>query len=416
MKRLLLTISVVFIAYSLQLYAGGFQQNQHGARAKAMGGAFTAVANDPSAIYWNGAGLTQFSGTKLMIGTHILAPASTFRGVAPSTEYSYMESQIFTPTHLFISHTLDNGLAFGLGFTQPFGSGTKWGEDWVGRYIATQTKLQTFVLLPTVAYEFYDGFSVSATFVYSWANVLIERMITQYPFEGDAKVSLEGDASSAFGYNFGLMGKPTDWLTLGVSFRSEVEYNFEGTATTTGSDVLAANFPQGDIAATLVTPMNITGGIAVDLTDRLKISMDYQWVGWSSYDVLAVDFADEQYADVSSPREYKDSYILRFGGEYRFIDEFALLAGIYYDKMPVETERLNPSLPDADRIAYNIGFTARLSNSFSVTGAFMYLRGEQTTVTDSKENYYPITGTFVPFNGTYNSNAKILSLSLQYDF
>ena len=414
MKRLLLTISVVFIAYSLQLYAGGFQQNQHGARAKALGGAFTALANDPSAIYWNGAGLTQFSGTRLMLGTHILAPASTFRGVAPSTTNYDMESQIFTPTHLFVSHTLDNGWAFGLGFTQPFGSGTKWGEDWVGKYVATETKLQTFVFLPTVAYEFYKGYSVSATLVYSFANVLIERMITQYPFEGDAKISLEGDAGSAFGYNFGLMGKPLDWLTLGVSLRSEVEYNFEGTATTTGSEVLAANFPKGDITATLVTPMNITGGVAAVVTDQIILSMDYQWVGWSSYDVLAVEFAD--YPDVSSPREYKDSYILRFGAQYQYNENFALLGGVYFDKMPVETELLNPSLPDSDRLGFSFGVNAQITEHFSLTGSYMFLRGEQTTVSDSKVNYYPITGSEAMFNGTYNSKANIFSLSLQYDF
>src|SRR5690606_7644200 len=113
---------------------------------------------------------------------------------------SFMETQLFTPSHFFASHGFDNGLAIGLGFTTPFGSGTKWSEDWVGRYITTETKLQTFNLMPTVAYEFFDGFSASASFVYSFANVLIERMIPQYPFEGDAKISLDGDDTFAFGY------------------------------------------------------------------------------------------------------------------------------------------------------------------------------------------------------------------------
>lgn len=416
MKQLLLLFTVVLFAFSNIVFAGGFQQNQHGARAKALGGAFTALANDPSAIYWNGAGLTQLSGTKVMLGTHLLFPATTFRGVAPSKDYSFMESQMFTPTHLFASHNFDNGLAIGLGFTQPYGSGTKWSEDWLGRYISTETKLQTFILMPTVAYEFFDGFSLSASFIYSFANVLIERMIPQYPFEGDAKISLEGDDTFAFGYNFGLMYKPVDWFTVGGSFRSEVEYGFEGTATTTGAPQLASRFPQGDISAELTTPMNIVGGIAVNVTNDLTLSADYQWVGWSSYDVLDVDFVDENYPDASSPRDYKDSYILRFGAQYDMLDEFSVMGGVYYDAIPVETDRLNPSLPDANRIAFSLGFTARLTSHFSLTGSFLYLRGEQTTVTDSKENYYPVTGSFVPFNGTYNTNAKILSMSLQYDF
>lgn len=416
MKKSLFTISVLLVVYTFTVYAGGFQQNQHGARAKAMGGAFTAVANDPSAIYWNGAGLTQLKGTHLMLGTHLLTPASTFRGIAPSTAYSYMESQMFTPTHLFASHKLDNRLAIGLGFTSPYGSGTKWNEDWVGRYITTETKLQTFVLMPTVAYEIFNGFSLSASFVYSFANVLIERMIPQYPFEGDAKISLEGDENFAYGYNFGLMYKPLNWLSIGGAFRSEVEYNFEGTATAFGAPQLVDRFPKGDISATLVTPMNIVGGLAVDVTDRFKLSADFQWVGWSSYDVLAVEFSD--YPDISSPRDYEDAYIVRFGGEYQLIDDFAVMGGIYYDKIPVQPERLNPSLPDADRLGLSLGFNAKLFSGFSLTGAFLYVRGQQTTVTDSKENAYPVSGRdfFVPFNGTYNSNAKIVSLSLQYDF
>lgn len=416
MKRIIVTISFLLLTFTFQIYAGGFQQNQHGARAKAMGGAFTAVASDPSAIYWNGAGLTQLKGTHLMLGTHLLTPSSTFRGIAPSKEYSFMETQLFTPSHFFASHNFDNGLAIGLGFTSPYGSGTKWSEDWTGRYITTETKLQTFILMPTVAYEIFDGFSLSASFIYSWANVLIERMIPQYPFTGDAKISLEGDESFAYGYNFGLMFKPVDWLSIGGSFRSEVEYGFEGSATATGSPQLIDRFPKGDISATLVTPMNIVGGIAVDVTDRFKLSADYQFVGWSSYDELAVDFAD--YPDISSPREYEDTYIVRFGSSYQLVDEFTIMAGIYYDNIPVKPERLNPSLPDANRLGFSAGFTAQLFRGFSLTGAFLYVRGEQTTVTESKENAYPASGTnfFVPFNGTYNSNAKIVSLSLQYDF
>lgn len=39
-------------------YAGAFMENGGGARALAMGGAFTAVADDPSATFWNPAGLS----------------------------------------------------------------------------------------------------------------------------------------------------------------------------------------------------------------------------------------------------------------------------------------------------------------------------------------------------------------------
>jgi len=64
--------------------AGGFQINEHGARAMGLGGAFTAIANDASSIYWNNAGMTQLTGTNFMLGTALIAPSYECRGVTPA--------------------------------------------------------------------------------------------------------------------------------------------------------------------------------------------------------------------------------------------------------------------------------------------------------------------------------------------
>lgn len=64
-------ISVIFIslllvtnisASSFKKYAGEFMYLGAGSRGTAMGGAFTALANDVSAIYWNPAGLMEANG------------------------------------------------------------------------------------------------------------------------------------------------------------------------------------------------------------------------------------------------------------------------------------------------------------------------------------------------------------------
>jgi len=48
-------------------FAGAFMENGGGARALGMGGAFTSIADDPSATFWNPAGLGQISSPELMI-------------------------------------------------------------------------------------------------------------------------------------------------------------------------------------------------------------------------------------------------------------------------------------------------------------------------------------------------------------
>ena len=395
------------------IMAGGFQINEHGARAMGLGGAFTAIANDASSIYWNNAGMTQLSGTNFMLGTALIAPSSEFRGVTPAVNKNYMKSDIFFPSHLFITHSVNESFAVGIGLTTPFGLGTEWSEGWVGRYLALKTKLTTFWVPVTAAYKILDNLSIGASFVYSFADVTITQNSSQAPFEGDAYVELDGSDNAAFGYTVGLMYKPIKELSIGVSFRSEVSYEFEGTATTTGAEQLMeiGALPNGDITADLTTPMNIVGGIAVQVVPQLLLSADFQWVGWSSYDTLAVNFVDDPEDDVASPRLYKDSYIIRFGVQYDVSDQFSLLGGIYYDQMPVEPQYVNPSLPDTDRLGFSIGAEAHLSNQFSLSGSYLFIRGEQLTVTDSEEIY---TIGNSPFNGTYNSSANLLSLSLNY--
>ena len=395
------------------ILAGGFQINEHGAKAMGLGGAFTAVANDASAIYWNSAGMTQLSGTNFLLGSALISPSSSFRGVSPSVEVNRMKSQAFFPSHLFITHSFNESFSAGLGLTTPFGLGTHWKDGWVGRYLALETELKTFWVPITFAYSPVENFSIGAGFIYSFADVLITRNNSQAPFAGDAYVELEGNDNLAYGYTFSLMYKPIKEFSIGASFRSEVEYEFEGSASVTGAEQLqeVGAFPGGDVTAKLTTPMNIVGGIAYQVIPQLRLSADFQWIGWSSYDSLNVDFVDPETEDSKSARLYKDTYIIRFGAQYNITDEISILGGVYFDKMPVDPEYVSPSLPDSDRLGLSIGADAKIFDRFGVSGSYLFIRAKELTVTNSQEIY---TAGDSPFNGTYNSSANLLSLSLYY--
>jgi long-chain fatty acid transport protein len=410
MKRIIPSI-LSAVLFSFTAYAGGFQLNEHGARALAMGDAFTAVANDASAIYWNGAGLTQIEGTNFLVGTTMITPGSSFEQVGTGTKYE-AERQYFFPTHVFAAHKISSKFAAGIGFTSPFGLGTKWGDDWAGRYLALETTLKIFTISPVVAYSVTDELSLSAGFVYSWANVLITQK-TQKPAVlggGDAFISLKGDDNSAFGYNFGIMYKPYKDLSIGASFHSQVDYSFDGTATSESVPAAAAAlFPHGDLNAELKTPFNLAAGIAYNVSPDLLLAFDVQVVGWSSYDTLKVNFKEATVTDIASPRLYDNSFILRLGGDYKASDDLNILAGIYYDKNPVDKEMISPSLPEGNRLGFSAGINYSLTSSLDISAAYLYIYTFETEVTNSKQK----VGT-APFNGTYNINAHAASVSLSY--
>src|SRR5512145_2712638 len=64
------------------VWGGGFQVPTHSARAGGRGDAFTAQADDPSAIYYNPAGLTQVQGTQASTGLYAIFPRFGFDGPA----------------------------------------------------------------------------------------------------------------------------------------------------------------------------------------------------------------------------------------------------------------------------------------------------------------------------------------------
>lgn len=412
MKKIFTYLWVVLSLSSSALYAGGFQLNQHGAKASGMSGAFTAVANDPSAVYWNPAGLSFIKGTHFMISSHLVTPSSSFRGISPAIDEYKVVKRTFYPSNFFASHSIDDNWAVGIGFTVPFGLGTKWDEDWVGRYLAVETELQIFTLTPTVSYKITDALSVGAGFNYSFANVKIVQKTPQTPFAGDAKINLDGKDKSAFGYSFGLMFKATEDLTLGASFQSNIDYDFSGSANSEGAQQLidAKRLPVGDVIAKLKTPFNLAVGAAYNLNKDWLISADFQYVGWSSYDSLKVDFVDPAYNDIASPRLYRNSFIIRFGTDYKLSDDFSIRGGLYYDRKPVEDDMVAPSLPETDRIGMTIGAEYSLMKNLSVRGSFLYIRGNELKVENSKQFIHGNT----PFNGVYNINATVLSIGLLY--
>ena len=410
MKLKIFTLFILLSFGTGSIFAGGFQINEHGSKAMGMGGAFTAVVNDASAVYWNSAAMSFMEGTNFIVGAALIGPSTTFRGVTPSINKSSMTRQVFYVPHFFLTHKISESFSVGLGASVPFGLGTLWDDEWVGRYLAVETEVTTIAVPLVVSWKIGDNFSISAGGSYHHASVLIKQAVSTSPFE-DAFVNLEGEESSAFGYNFSFMWKPIDVLSIGGSFKSEVDFSFEGTAESIGPVQLAGLLPSGDISAALTTPLNIQGGIALRVFKPLLVSADFQWVGWSSYDTLAVDFTDPAFEDIASPRLYKDTYLIRFGAQYDLSDELSLLGGVYFDKNPVDPNNANPSLPDSDRLGFSIGVDAQLTENIGISGSYLFIRSSELTVTDSNEEYTP---TGAKFNGVYNAYANLLSLSFHY--
>ena len=77
-----------------------------GPRAIAMGGAYSAIADDASALFWNPAGLAGQEASS-MAGVTMISPTQEFTGSAQypypgEGYYAEQQSQAFYPPHLYL--------------------------------------------------------------------------------------------------------------------------------------------------------------------------------------------------------------------------------------------------------------------------------------------------------------------------
>src|SRR5512141_2591601 len=80
----MVAVVLVLLFTASTSFAAGFRLLESGSKAMGMGFAFTAQADDPSAIYFNPAGLTQLKGQNLMVGvTYVRENGGEFIGTTP---------------------------------------------------------------------------------------------------------------------------------------------------------------------------------------------------------------------------------------------------------------------------------------------------------------------------------------------
>lgn len=413
MRKVLLTLVALAISIT-SANASGFALYEASVRISGMMGAYVANGNHVSTIFFNPAGLAQLSGTHVNVGGVMIAPRTTFRGPLPYTTEYAMESQEFVVPHIYASHQVIEDLTVGLGVYVPFGLGSKWDENWVGNGISIETRIQTAVVNPVVAYKLPD-FGIGDVMIGGGiqigvlGNAELERGIND--FVGvDGTIRLEGETNETYyGYNFGVIYKPVEKLSVGFSYKSQLELNFKGDAEFTNLPESA--FPPGNTGSLqITTPASWALGISSQPVEDLTVNFDYVWWGWSSYDELAIDFDEETAVlqDISSPRDWEDVFQLRLGAEYGLpqVDNLVIRGGIGYDKNPAPDETVDATLPDTDRLLFSGGLTYHITDNLAFDLYYTFIRGEERKVDNSLNT----------LNGYYNTRAYIAGTALSFSF
>src|SRR3990172_6276556 len=163
--RFVLLLSLLF--WAGLVVAGGLSTPGQGARALSMAGAFTAVADDGSAIYYTPAGISQIDGTAIEAGAASISPHLQYTKLGGATETSTKSA--FAPA-LFITHRFTDRLSAGLGLYAPYARDAEYGDDLPNGFASQRSKMVRTDLSAVVSYKTSDAFSIGGGLVMGYSQ------------------------------------------------------------------------------------------------------------------------------------------------------------------------------------------------------------------------------------------------------
>ncbi len=454
-------ISLLFLLPALAFGLGTRLPDQD-AEATARGNAFTATADNPSAIFYNPAGIMQlgdgFDARDGLYGIAVDEKYDPLHGQAGA--HSSTAHDPFQPLpQLFMTyHPEHQVFSFGFGIYSPFGSKTEWPDDASFRQAGTYGSMEFIAFNPVFAVQITRSLSVGVGISANYIDTQLREGLS--PMEGDS-FSFKGDGLSVGG-NAGILWKPTERQSVGLSYHSPVSGDltghtqeglngFERGKSEAGNAELAAgklkyeqgieyinslpippalkaqllaqataeynaqvaaagvppsgsfptSFPTLPADGTLKFPQFAVLGYSFRPTPEWNLEADIDWTDWDSVNTFSLSRSGG--STVNVPFDWVHSFMYELGAT-RLIGPYKISAGYMYSENSVPSPTFNPVIPDSARNVFSVG-VGRSFGRCAVDVAYQLGVGvTRTIVNDSVAD------------GRYSFLSNAVSISVGYHF
>lgn len=433
-KLALAVAAAAATAASGQAMAGAFQLNEQSVSSQGTSFAGRAsTVNDASIVFGNPAGMSFLDRAQITAGATYLdvsTDISNASGTAAGTNEGDMVPGSTIPFFYYVQ-PIDEGLTFGLGVYAPFGVITDYEDDFQGRYFGLHSEVEVVTLQPTLSIQFTEKFSAGFGLTY---NRIKGELTSATPggftgvlgpdgtpvpgtigFAPDGSVEVEGD-DEAWGFTFGMMCKPVESTTLGVAYRSDVDYSLEGEVDfnnvrtsqplpggATGVGTFSAS---SDASLAITLPETIDFSVTHELNDRWTVMAGAALVKWSSFDKLVVE---NDVSEIVEVQDYEDAWQYALGTSFQVNPAWVLRAGVAYDESPISDEVRTVRVPTGDRMIYSVGAGWTPIPDLTLDLAYTYLTEDSEPVSQTSE-----TGQF--YEADYENTAHGFGAQVTYRF
>jgi long-chain fatty acid transport protein len=453
-------------------HGAGFilQENSGSGLGNAYAGG-AAASEDADTVWTNPAGMSRLKTNQIAAAANLIMPTMKFSNNGGSLSAAPLQplggdggnaGVTAVVPNLYLVLPINPQWAFGVGVNAPFGLTTEYNNDWIGRYQAIKSKIETINVNPAISYRFgniavgaganYQHIKAEFTQATNYSGQLAlaaQGMVAAgampsslLPTFVGATRGLDGFASitgddDTWGWNVGGewgVAEPTYRTRIGLSYRSAVKYNVSGNVnfSAPGAPTLPASLaPYYAVAAGLVAadPRVQNGGVGADvklpgfanlsffhtmLNDKWDFMADVQWTDWSTIQNLT--FVRTTGTVLSStPYNWKDAWRVSGGVNYRYTDKWMFRGGLAWDQTPVQDQYRAARLPDEDRVWFGTGVQYKWDQALKFDLGAAYLWIKKASIAQISTNPADVAS-YGYLSGDYNNHTWIVSGQATWNF
>lgn len=429
------------------------------------------TTSNPTAIYYNPAGLALATGTRLYLdGTFAYRTASYDRpasvidpasaggstpadAVNANSGKAELSNFIVSP---FAALTTDLGvenLALALGFYVPFGGQAEWSKndtyegndqypgavDGVNRWWSIDGTIRSLYFTGAGAYRF-PNLHLSVGLALSLVKNEVHTVRARNADGSDNMVTGDGTlkegrslidvSGTTFAVGGGVIWEPMENLFVGASYQSQPGFGEQRLKGTLSATLGASPEDVEDVELTHELPDVFRAGVRYR-TLPWEYRLFGEYARWSVFKrqclvkserpecKLAADGSAPESPGVilNIPRDWKDGYGIRGGVSHWLGEDLELFVGAGYDSNTAPDTGIDVALMDMNKVTASLGGRlAVLDGSLAVmptlTQVFYFER--EVKVTEAKRKQTPSRS---PNNsGTYNQSITVLDVGVEYTF
>ena len=443
-KRVLVLIaSSVILGSSENVAAVGFALEHQS--VSNLGYAFAggaANAEDASTIYWNPAGITRLPRRQVVVGVNAIDGSARFTDQGTTSPagpaFPITGGTGGNPVglnwvpNLYFATDLVPDLKAGIGINAPFGLKTKYPAEWMGRYQAIDSVLESININPAIAWKVRDNVSLGGGLNFQYFKATLSNAIDFgaacfgsafgpaacagagiLPQTRDGIAKLSGNSWSV-GWNVGALFEMSPDVRLGIAYRSSIKHEIKGHATFSNPSLpgpfaaLTAGAANTGARSTVKTPDSLSVSFYDQVSPKWALLADATWTGWSKFKELRVRF-DNGSPDAVTPENWRNTVRVSLGAGYKMNGQWRLRGGIAYENSAIPDAFRTARIPDNAHTLLGFGANYTISKTSSFDLGYVHAFVKDAGVNNS----VPGAGTLV---GNYKVSADVFSIQYNHGF